>query len=125
MTKRDPQRTSLEPGCIQASGREPTRSEPLPSPAQVWICTYENRYGLDPWAAASVEAAYSSVARRIREFWQEAVEADRRLDDEDRPPLPEEAPAEDREAVERYFEVLGEAPRPEFYSIERQAILGG
>jgi hypothetical protein len=114
----------LGPTQARASGRELAASEPVPSPAHVWVCTHEHRHGLDAWAAASEEAAYASFAETVRQFWHEAADTDRALRDGDRPPFPEKAPTEDREAVERYLEAMGDAPGPEFYSIERQEILG-
>jgi hypothetical protein len=90
---------------------------------QVWVCTFQHRHGLDAWVAADEDAAYASLAVPARSFWPEAVEWDRGPWDEDRPPLPDEAPVDDRAAVERYFAVMGEAPQPEYFSIERQGVI--
>jgi hypothetical protein len=91
---------------------------------QVWVCTFQHRHGLDAWVAAGEDAAYASFATTVRSFWREAVEWDRGPWDDDRPPLPDQAPADDRSAVESYFAVMGEAPQPEYFSIERQEVIG-
>ena len=94
-----------------------------PTAPHVWVCTFQHRHGLDAWVAADEDAAYARFAMTVRSFWSEAVEWDRGPWDDDRPPLPDEAPVDDRTAVESYFAVMGEAPQPEYFSIERQGVI--
>lgn len=106
--------------------QENPTSSPAGAPGgRIWVCTYEHRHGVDAWVCESESLALAMLAEVCREFWGEALEiqASQTLA-ETRERLPPEPPEADRDAVELYFEVLGEAPRPEFFQIEAQQVIG-
>lgn len=86
---------------------------------KVWVAAYDGPHGnsvLGAWD--SEEAMYAGVARLIRQFdwWSEAVESNVNQNrDSDEEKLSKEPPADDRQCVQEYFEVMGEDPyNPKF-----------
>jgi hypothetical protein len=105
------------------------KDSPTPSPGrtsaiEIWICTYAHRHGVDAWACESESLAFATLARPCREFWEEAREIEGSHVRPEEPRLPARPPDDDRAAVDLYFEVQGEAPRPEFFQIEAQQVIG-
>jgi hypothetical protein len=105
--------------------KNPTHSSGHPSGLAVWVCIYEHRHGVDAWACESEDVAFATLAAICREFWDEAREiecAHSLHETESR--LPARAPEDDRVVVDRYFEVLADAPQPEFFQVEGHRLIG-
>jgi hypothetical protein len=91
---------------------------------RIWVCTHEHRHGVDAWVCESEDLALAMLAEVCRGFWDEAreIQASQTVT-ETRERLPPEPP-DDRAAVELYFGVLADSPRPEFFQIEAQKVIG-
>jgi hypothetical protein len=102
---------------------------PAPSPVgasgtHIWVCTYAHRHGVDGWACESEDLAFATMAGPCREFWEEAREIESSHVRPEEPRLPARPPKDDRAVVDLYFQVQGEAPRPEFFQVDAQQVIG-
>jgi hypothetical protein len=90
----------------------------------VWLCAYEAVGEVEIRICADEATAYREIARICRTTWETARRVDsRRPEGIERPPLPPEPPREDREAVARYFAVMGEVFHS--YTITLHTLIGG
>lgn len=79
----------------------------------VWVLTVDHRHGRDTWVHATEEGAFGHLADYVSDWWTELVGRNDRVE------LPDEAPADTREAINTYFETVGD----EYYDIESKEVL--
>ena len=70
---------------------------------KIFALSYEHKHGSDLSLWRNEPAATKALAAIVRELWSEAYESATPDDG-----LPDRAPADDQQAIDLYFQVLGE-----------------
>lgn len=79
----------------------------------VWVLTIDHRHGQDTWVHLTEDGARGTLVNYVCEWWSELTGRNAHAD------LPEQAPADDQEAINTYFEWVGD----EYYNIEKTTVL--